>query len=120
MIGMVLIPPKRICEEFYLTYELKGAQKGIDVLSRYYGIKRMKIVLDGRKVGKGNEALYDEYVAYFNKKGLNKGNVLHEFYHHLAYVYDLDLSNSIEERDANRYARIILKRLPHELFFYIF
>jgi len=50
VIGMILIPPKRVCEEFYLTYELKGAQKGIDVLSRYYGIKRMKIVIDGRRL----------------------------------------------------------------------
>jgi hypothetical protein len=91
-------------KEFFLTYELKGAQKGIDVLSRYYGIKRMKIVVDGRKAGKANDALYDECVAYFKKNGLNRGNVLHEFYHHLAYILDWNMSDKREEREANQFA----------------
>ena len=106
----LLIPSKKVCEKFHLTYELKGAQKGVDVLAKYYGIRRMKIGLDGRRVGNGSEACYDHYVAYFTKRGLNKRNVLHEFYHHLAYVYDWDITERAEEREANRYARIILKK----------
>jgi len=105
----MLIPSKRICEKFHLTYELKGAQKGIDVLARYYGIKRMKIVLDGRRVSNDAVAYYDEYVAYFTKRGLKKRYVLHEFYHHLAYVFDWVMSDRREEREAYRYARTILR-----------
>ena len=89
-------------------YELEGAQKAVDFLSRYYGIRRMKIVVDGRKVGNSDDAVYYDYVAYFKKIRLNKRNVLHEFFHHLAFVYDLDLSDSREEREANRYAKILL------------
>ena len=107
---MRVVPPKKVCEEFYLTYELKGAQKAVDLLSRYYGIRRMKIIVNGRMVGKGNEACYYECTAYFKKMGLNKRNVLHEFYHHFAKFYNLDLSDSKEERNANRYSRMLLKK----------
>ena len=68
----------------------------------------MKIVVDGRRVGNNDEACYYDYVAYFKKKGLNRGNVLHEFFHHLAFVYDLGYSDSREEREANRYVKRIL------------
>ena len=95
---MMRIPSKKTCEEFYLTYELRGAQKAVDYLSRYYGIRRMRIVVDGRRVGNNNEACYLKYVAYFKKRRLNKNNVLHEFYHHLAYVNELDISETREER----------------------
>ncbi len=103
-----MIPSKKVCEDFRLVYELKGAQKAVDMLSRYYGIRRMKIVVDGRKVGNTEDACYCDYVAYFKKRRLNKRNVLHEYFHHLAFVYDLDLSDSREEREANRYAKILL------------
>jgi len=74
----IRIPSKTIGEKFHLTYELKGAQKGVDVLTEYYGTRRMKIVLDGRSVMRGYECDYFEGVACFTKKGLNKRNVLHE------------------------------------------
>lgn len=77
---------------FHLTYELKDAQVGVNVLSKYYGIRRMKIVVDGRRVGRGSNACYEHYVAYFKKRGLNKRTVLHEFYHHLAYVFEWDMT----------------------------
>jgi len=109
VIRMRTIPSRKVREEFRLIYELEGAQKAVDVLSRYYKIKRMKIVVDGRKVGNSDEACYYDYVAYFKKKALIKRNVLHEFFHHLAYVSDLGLSDSREEREANRYARILVK-----------
>ena len=103
MIEMKIVPSKKVCEEFRLMYELKGAQKAVDFLSRYYGIRRMKIVVDGRKVGNSYDACYYDFVAYFKKRGINKWNVLHEFYHHLAYVFDWDLSETKEEREANFY-----------------
>jgi len=106
---MRLIPSKRIIKKFLLTYELKGCQKAIDFLTEYYKIRRMKIVVDGRRVGNGDEACYYENKAYFTKKGLNKRNVLHELYHHLAYVNDWDMSERMEERKANAYARKVME-----------
>jgi hypothetical protein len=46
----IRIPFKKVCEEFHLTYELKGAEKAVKVLTEFYGIKRMKIIVDGRRV----------------------------------------------------------------------
>ena len=106
---MSLIPSKKVREEFRLMYEFKGAQTAVNYLSRYYGIRRMKIVVDGRKVGNNDDACYYDYVAYFKKRGINKRNVLHEYFHHLAFIYDLDLSDSGEEREANRYSRLVLR-----------
>jgi len=68
----------------------------------------MKITLDGRKVGNGNIAIYFQNKAYFSKRGLKKRTVLHELYHHLAYVSGLDVSKTKEERAANSYARDFL------------
>jgi len=101
---MRLIPSRKVCEEFYLTYELKGAQKAVDYLFRYYGIRRMRIVVDGRRVGNNEEACYYKNIAYFKRRGLNKRSVLHEFFHHLADVFKLNLSVTKEEREANRYS----------------
>jgi len=108
-----IIPTKRVCEEFRLIYELQGAQKAINFLARYYKIRRMKIIVDGRRVGNSDEASYDyeTYTAYFKKKGLNRFNVLHEFYHHLANIKDWELSERREEREADRYADKFLRIL---------
>jgi hypothetical protein len=89
---------------------LKGCQKAVNSLTEYYGVRRMRIVLNGRKVGNGDEACYDNCVACFTKRGLNKSNVLHELYHHLAYVNEWDMSERSEESKANEYARKVLKR----------
>jgi hypothetical protein len=58
--------------------------------------------------GNGDEACYYENKAYFTKRGLNKRNVLHELYHHLAYVNDWDMGERMEEREANRCAKAFL------------
>jgi len=105
----IRIPRKRIRERFLLTYELKGCQKATDFLTEYYGIRRMKIVLNGRKVGNGDSACYIENKAYFTKRGLNKRTVLHELYHHLAHSKGLDNLDGIEEKEANSYARELMK-----------
>jgi hypothetical protein len=70
----------------------------------------MKIVLDGRRVGNGDIAVYFENKAYFTKRGLNRRTVLHELYHHLVYVKSLELSSGTEERYARRYAGGFLNR----------
>ncbi|MEM2104531.1 MAG: hypothetical protein QW717_06555 [Candidatus Bathyarchaeia archaeon] len=105
------IPPKKICEKFLITYELEGCQKAVNFLASYYGIRKMKIVLNGKKVGKGSyKACYDGGKAYFRKQGLNKRVVLHELYHHIVAVYPLEMSRSEEEKEANRFAKEVLCR----------
>ena len=108
------IPSKRIRERFITTYELKGAQNAVDFLSEHYQVRRMKVVLDGKRVGsrKGNgwSACYSENKAYFTKRGLNKRTVLHEFYHHLVEMKGLELPERIEEKQANGYASEFVKK----------
>jgi len=70
----------------------------------------MRIILNGRKVGNGDIAVYFENKAYFTKRGLTKRTVLHELYHHLVYVNGLEFPDRTEERAANTYARDFLSR----------
>jgi len=104
----IRIPTKKICQEFHLTSELKGAQKGIDVLTEHYGIRRMKIIVDGRKVGRGVEADYFEGIACFTKRGFNRRNVLHELYHHIVENKELEMTERKEEKEANRFVRAVM------------
>lgn len=104
------IPRKKVRERFLLTYELKGCQKAVDFLTEYYGVRRMKIILNGRKVGNGDKACYFENKAYFTKRGLKKRTILHELYHHLAYSKGMDKPERIEEKEANSYAREFLRK----------
>jgi len=106
----IRVPSKKVCERFYLTYELKGAQKGVDVLTGYYRIPKMKIISDGRKVMKGYECDYFEDIACFTKKGLKKRNVLHELYHHIASRKGLEIPEKKEEQEASRFARKIMRK----------
>ena len=109
----IRVPPKRVRERFLIIYELEGCQKAVDFLTEHYEVRRMKIILDGRKVGNGNIAIYFQNRAYFTKKGLKKRTVLHEFYHHLVYVNRLETSARKEERAADCYAKDILTVEPH-------
>ena len=104
------IPSKRVCEKFHLIYELRGAQKGVNVLTEYYGIRRMKIVVDGRRVMRGHRADYFENIACFTKKGFNKRNVLHELYHHLVEANGIEMDGREEERLASLFVREIMKK----------
>jgi hypothetical protein len=105
----IRVPSKKIRERFLLVYELEGCQKAVDFLARHYGVRTMRIILNGRKVGNGDIAVYFENKAYFTKRGLKKETILHELYHHLVYVNVLEISGTQEERHANRYARDFLK-----------
>jgi hypothetical protein len=68
----------------------------------------MRIVLDGRKVGNGDVAVYFENKAYFTKRGLTKRTVLHELYHHIVCAEGLDSPERMEERAADSYVRNFL------------
>jgi hypothetical protein len=70
----------------------------------------MSIVLDGRKAGKTCVAYYENNRAVFKKRGLNRRNVLHEFFHHLVDANGLEMPIRKEEKNANHYARMLLKK----------
>jgi hypothetical protein len=46
--------------------------------------------------------------AYFTKRGLTKRIILHEFYHHLMEAKEIEITEKIEENDANCYSRKFL------------
>jgi hypothetical protein len=111
----VKLPPKKVREKFLIIYELNGCQKATDFLTDYYKVRRMRIVLNGRMVGKKKSnrwiACYNKNKAYFTKKGLNKRVVLHEFYHHLVDCNDAKLQLIAEEKEACLYANEFLRQL---------
>ncbi len=106
----IRVPSRKACEKFFIIYELKGCQTAIDFLARYYRVRTMKVVLDGRRAGHDCRACYCENKAFFTKKGLKRLFALHEFYHHLVRVKRLKIPLAIEERNARYYARKVLKR----------
>jgi len=106
----IRVPSRKVRERFLLTYELEGCQKAVDCLTRHYRVRRMRIILNGRKVGNGDIAVYFENKAFFTKKGLNKRTVLHELFHHLVYVRGLEVPQRMEEKAANDYARDFLRQ----------
>ena len=107
----VKLPPKRIREKFLIIYELEGCQRAVDFLSRYYGIRRMKIFLDGKRVGQKYVAYYENNIARFKIKGLTKRTVLHEFYHHIANAKGFDMTLTEEERRARLYSRNFMQKI---------
>ena len=106
----IRIPSKKVCEKFHLTYELKGAQKAVEVLTEYYGIRRVKIIMDGRRVMRACEADYFEGIACFTKRGLKKRNVLHELFHHIIENKNIKMSERKEEKEAKIFARAVIKK----------
>jgi len=108
----IRVPSRKVRERFLLIYELEGCQKAINFLTEYYGVRRMRIVLNGRRVGNGDIAVYFENKAYFTKRGLNKRTVLHEL-HNLVYTYDLNMGIRKEEKEANQFARKIASRITN-------
>ena len=107
----IRIPSKRICERFHLTYELKGAQKGANVLTEYYKVRRMKITVNDRIVGKWYSAEYFENVAVFTKRGLKKRNVVHELYHHVVESKGIKMLRREEEKNAYAFTREVMKKI---------
>ena len=102
-------PPRRVREKFNLTYELRGCQVATDFLSEFYHIRRMKIIVNGRKTGKTCVAFYEDGKATFRNSSLNKQNVTHEFFHHLVNCRRLKMAEREEEKEANAFAREFLK-----------
>jgi hypothetical protein len=106
----IRVPRKKVRKQFLIIYELEGCQKAVNFLSEYYGVKRMRVVLNGKKLGRNCEAFYFQNKAYFSKKSLKKRNVLHEFYHFLIESKGLEIPERVEESDANRFAKHFLRK----------
>jgi hypothetical protein len=104
------LPSRNLCERFHLTYELEGAQKGANVLTSYYRVRRMKVVVDGRRVSKGCLAEYLRNNAYFKRREIRKPLVLHELYHHVVEAKGIVLKRREEERLAEEFARKIMRK----------
>lgn len=112
----VRVPRRKVREKFLLIYELEGCQKAVNYLTRYYGIRKMKIIVDGRRVmrtktHKTYSAHYYRNRAYFSKRGLTKRTVLHELYHHLIGTKGLKMPLREEEKEVNNYAKRLLSPL---------
>ena len=48
----VRLPSKRVRAEFLIVYELKGCQKAVNFLTEYYSVRKMRIILDDKRVVK--------------------------------------------------------------------
>ena len=105
----IRVPCKKIRAEFFLIYETQGCQRAINYLCKYYRVRRMGIVLDGKRTGKTCVAFYENGKATFRKSSLNKQNVTHEFFHHLVNCKKLNMTEREEEKEANVFAREFLK-----------
>jgi hypothetical protein len=99
----IRVSSRRASERFLLIYEFEGCQKAVDFLTEYYVIRRMRIIVNSRRVGNRNLASYLPNKAHFTKRGLTKQTVLYELYHHLVYINGLEISQRIEEKDACSY-----------------
>lgn len=104
------LPSRNVCEKFRLVYELEGAQKGVDVLTRYYRIPRMKIRVDGRGMKKSTLAYYFLNRARFRKRSVKKRIILHELAHHIVSYRGLEMERREEEKLCDRFARETLAR----------
>jgi hypothetical protein len=105
----IRLPSKKVRERFLLVYELRGCQEAVNFLTKHYGVRPMRIILNGRRVGNGDFAVYYDNRAYFTRKGLNKRTVLHELYHHLVEKEGLEMSMGKEEKEADVYSKKLLE-----------
>jgi hypothetical protein len=99
------------CDRFRFGYSHReDCHKAANFLTKHYGTRRVKIILNGRKVGNGDIAVYFANRAYFAKRRLTRRTVLHELYNHLVYVNGSDMPKRTEEKAANRSARDFLRQ----------
>jgi len=68
----IKVPSRKVRERFHLVYELEGCKKAVDFLTKHYRVRPMRIVLNGRKVGNGDVAVYFQNRSLFHKKGIDE------------------------------------------------
>jgi len=106
------IPPKSVCVDAMSMLGVANYKGFLRLLSEYYGIKQMHIYRDPTKVSPNAIACYHRNEGNAYSKGpVDKGVVLHEFFHHLVTQNVVIIgSNENEETQANDYAKLIQKR----------
>jgi len=107
-------PSRKVCQRFDLIYETQGCQRAVNYLTRCYEVGRLALIIDGRKVvttkaHKKYAAHYYKNKAYFVRRYLSKRTVLHEVFHHLVDQKQITMPLRQEERNAERFARFIMK-----------
>ncbi len=78
-------------------------------LTEYYGVRWMRIIIDGRRVPRCYDG-YSENLACFTRDGLKKRVVLHELFHHLIEAERLD-AHSKRGKGSQRFCESYLKQL---------
>ena len=106
------LPPPSLCKDIVGTDVIGNWDNHMQILSDYYGIEPMGNYSDKSKVPKGSIACYHpcEGNAYYKKPTTTLKTVLHEFFHHLVYQNVVDLKYEDEEKRANKFAEIIIRR----------
>lgn len=100
----VIIPPKQVCREVMDSFEMQKPQQAIAVLSRYYGISPMKLIISDRPLKKEIQAGYIDGLAIVNEE-FEPSDILHEFYHHLlCFLNSYDRAEWVRERQAEIFA----------------
>ena len=66
---------------------MKGCQKAVDFLTDYYSVRRLRIVLDGRRVPRKCFGVYFKNTAYFTTVGKKAGWVSKAHYTVFSTMY---------------------------------
>ena len=107
------IPPKSVCQDA-MSMLGGGYYTGmLGLLSDYYGISRLRLFHNAKKVPEGAIACYhrSEGVAYSKHATIDSESVLHELFHHLVTQKVVMLyAGQDEEKLAAKYAQIFLQR----------
>lgn len=106
------IPPKSVCIDVLSMLGVGNYKGMMRLLSDYYGISRLQLFHDPKKVPDGAIACYvrQEGIAYSKNPTINEKTVLHEFFHHLVTLNVVVIDEEDEEVLANKYAKIFLER----------
>jgi hypothetical protein len=100
----VMIPPKQVCREVMESFEMQKPRQAIAILSRFYGISPMKLIIADEPLKKRIRAGYTNGLAIVDKE-FEASDVLHEFYHHLlCFLKNYDRAEWVTERQADIFA----------------
>ena len=109
------IPPLSLCRDIVKTYdsrELGNFDFQMQQLADYYGINRMDNRHNPERVPEKAIACYHrfEQTAFYKTSNANLETVLHEFFHHLYTNNVVCLGEESEEKLADRFSQIVMKR----------
>ncbi len=106
------VPPKDICVSINSMMDGVSNYVGfLGKLSEYYSCSPMGLYVD-KSINAKHIAEYrpDDKNAYSKESTCDKDIVLHEFFHHLVNLKVIVVNEKEEEKLADKYAKIFLKR----------